>query len=156
VGSGDVDLIAPLGTINAGDAGIRVAGNLNLAALQVLNAENIKVEGDATGLPVIATVNIGALTNASAAASQAATAAQDVLQRERSATRQNQPSVFTVRVLGFGSELMEEAPDMPPRRPAGEPVSSRAEGPVLVVGDGPLTDVQKSVLTTAERRAFGL
>jgi hypothetical protein len=32
---GDVSLIAPLGTINAGEAGIRVSGNLNLAALYV-------------------------------------------------------------------------------------------------------------------------
>ncbi|WP_296556862.1 filamentous hemagglutinin family protein [Pigmentiphaga sp.] len=104
VGDGDVDLVAPVGTVNAGDAGIRVAGNLNIAALHVLNAENIQVKGKATGLPVVAAVNIGALTAASAAASQAAAAAQDVLQQERKATRNSLPSVFTVRVLGFGSE----------------------------------------------------
>ncbi|MGL1544395.1 filamentous hemagglutinin family protein, partial [Vibrio parahaemolyticus] len=28
---GNVDLIAPLGTIDAGEAGIRVSGNVNLA-----------------------------------------------------------------------------------------------------------------------------
>ncbi len=33
---GDVDLIAPLGTIDAGEAGIRVSGNVNLAALQIV------------------------------------------------------------------------------------------------------------------------
>ncbi|WP_411886827.1 filamentous haemagglutinin family protein, partial [Polaromonas sp. YR568] len=83
VGDGDVDLVAPQGTINAGDAGIRVAGNLNIMALQVLNADNIKVKGEAKGLPVVEAVNIGALTNAGAAASQAAMAAQDMLQRDR-------------------------------------------------------------------------
>jgi hypothetical protein len=37
---GDTDLIAPFGTI---DAGIRVSGNVNLAALQIVNAANISV-----------------------------------------------------------------------------------------------------------------
>ena len=31
--TGNVDLIAPVGFIDAGDAGIRVSGNLNLAAV---------------------------------------------------------------------------------------------------------------------------
>ncbi|MEX7381184.1 filamentous hemagglutinin family protein, partial [Pseudomonas aeruginosa] len=44
----DVDLIAPLGTIDAGEAGIRVSGNVNLAALQVVNAANIQVQGTST------------------------------------------------------------------------------------------------------------
>jgi filamentous hemagglutinin family protein len=101
---GDVDLIAPLGTIDAGEAGIRVSGNVNVAALQVVNAANIQVKGQSAGVPVIASVNVGALTNASAAAAQAATAAQDAVQRERAAQRQALPSVFTVRVLGFGNE----------------------------------------------------
>lgn len=48
---GDVSLIAPLGTINAGEAGIRVSGNLNLAALYVLNANNFQVSGEVKGLP---------------------------------------------------------------------------------------------------------
>ncbi|SFP34824.1 filamentous hemagglutinin family N-terminal domain-containing protein [Variovorax sp. PDC80] len=104
---GDVDLIAPLGTIDAGEAGIRVSGNVNLAALQVVNAANIQVKGESAGLPVIASVNVGALTNASAAASQATMAAQDTVQRERTAARQALPSVFTVRVLGFGNEQPE-------------------------------------------------
>ncbi|MPS55498.1 hypothetical protein E2I20_27905 [Alcaligenaceae bacterium SAGV3] len=101
---GDIDLIAPLGTIDAGEAGIRVSGNVNLAALRVVNAENIQVQGKAVGIPVVAAVNVAALSNASAAASQAATAAQEVMQRERAASRQILPSVFTVRVLGFGNE----------------------------------------------------
>ncbi len=36
--SGSANLIAPVGTVDAGDAGIRVGGNLNVAALQVANA----------------------------------------------------------------------------------------------------------------------
>ncbi|WP_206169314.1 filamentous haemagglutinin family protein [Variovorax gossypii] len=101
---GDVDLIAPLGTIDAGEAGIRVSGSVNVAALQVVNAANIQVKGESSGLPAVASVNVSALTNASAAASQAGAAAQEALQRDRAAARQALPSVFTVRVLGFGNE----------------------------------------------------
>jgi hypothetical protein len=49
---GNVDLIAPKGSVNAGDAGIRVAGNLNIASPVVIGADNIKVGGAATGVPV--------------------------------------------------------------------------------------------------------
>ena len=48
---GDVDLIAPEGTVDAGDASIRVIGDLNVAALVVLNADNIQVEDEVTGVP---------------------------------------------------------------------------------------------------------
>jgi len=50
--AGLVNLIAPNGAVNAGDAGIRVAGNLNIAAVQVIGANNITVSGTATGVPV--------------------------------------------------------------------------------------------------------
>lgn len=48
---GDVDLIAPAGEINAGDAGIGSAGNLNLVAVTVVGADNISAGGLATGVP---------------------------------------------------------------------------------------------------------
>ncbi|MGF6346867.1 filamentous haemagglutinin family protein [Variovorax sp. W2I14] len=111
---GDVDLIAPLGTIDAGEAGIRVSGNVNLAALHVANAANLQVQGESTGLPTVAAVNVAALTNASAAASQAEGAAQEILQRERASARQSLPSIFTVRVLGFGSEPPDGGEQAPP------------------------------------------
>jgi filamentous hemagglutinin family protein len=123
---GDVDLIAPLGTIDAGEAGIRVSGNVNIAALHVVNAENIQVQGKSAGLPVVAAVNIGALTNASAAASQATVAAQEVVQRERASARSSLPSIVTVRVIGFGNEPMEvgEPASAPPSLPQGGQQSS--------------------------------
>src|SRR5262249_41463374 len=74
---GDIDLIAPLGTIDAGEAGIRVSGNVNLAALQVLNAANIQVQGTATGIPVVQPPNVsGALTASNAAGAAAQQAAK--------------------------------------------------------------------------------
>ncbi|MGT2505775.1 filamentous haemagglutinin family protein [Cupriavidus basilensis] len=119
VPAGDIDLIAPLGTIDAGEAGIRVSGNVNLAALQVVNAANVQVQGKATGVPTIAAVNVGALSNASAVASTAATAAQEAVQRARGEARQNLPSIFTVRVLGFGDERPQDGGTDAPPTPAG-------------------------------------
>jgi len=159
VGDGDVDLVAPSGTVNAGDAGLRVAGNLNIAALQVLNADNIQVKGETKGLPVVAAVNVGALTNASAAAAQAAVAAQESLQRDRTAARQALPSVFTVRVLGFGNEPAEGGGRNPPPPAAGRAGDSAVRydpaNPVQLVGNGRQFDArQVARLTDEERRAL--
>ena len=80
---GTINLIAPRGTVDAGDAGIR-AGNLNVAALRVVNADNIQVTGKASGIPLVQAVNTGALTAASAAASAATQVAQDMAKNNAS------------------------------------------------------------------------
>jgi hypothetical protein len=51
VPAGDVDLDAPVGTVNAGDAGISAAGNINIAAAHVIGALNISFGGTAAGVP---------------------------------------------------------------------------------------------------------
>src|SRR5690606_2752107 len=113
---GDIDLIAPLGTIDAGEAGIRVSGNVNIAALQVVNAANIQVQGESVGIPVVAAVNVGALSSASAAASSASQAAEEVVRQ--SSAREQQPSVFSVQVVGFGDEQLTP-PEEPDRAQGG-------------------------------------
>ncbi len=156
VPAGDVDLIAPLGTIDAGEAGIRVSGNVSLAALQVVNAANIAVQGQATGIPVVAAVNVSALANASAAASQASAAAQDALQRERATARQALPSIFTVRVIGFGNEPAQDDGAMPSAPAAGgRSGATRYDmaNPVQLVGNGQHFDAGGwARLTDDERR----
>ncbi|MDM0089992.1 MULTISPECIES: filamentous hemagglutinin family protein [unclassified Variovorax] len=156
VPAGDIDLIAPLGTIDAGEAGIRVSGNVNLAALQVVNAANIQVKGQSVGIPTVAAVNVGALSNASAAASQAAGAAQEVLQRERMASRQALPSVFTVRVLGFGTEALPSEPADTGARPAPgglqRAVRYDPDSAFQLLGQGALDPAQRARLTEAEQR----
>ncbi|VFR19925.1 Filamentous haemagglutinin family outer membrane protein associated with VreARI signalling system [plant metagenome] len=151
---GDVDLIAPLGTIDAGEAGIRVSGNVNIAALQVVNAANIQVQGDATGIPVVAAVNVGALTNASAAASSAADAAQDTVARSRAAARQALPSIISVQILGFGAEggaTDDVSPPPPARSSSVQPVSYNPSSTIQLVGNGQLSDAERTQLTAKER-----
>ncbi|MNJ94547.1 Heme/hemopexin-binding protein precursor [compost metagenome] len=150
VPAGDMDLLAPLGTIDAGEAGIRVSGNVNIFALQVVNAANIKVAGEATGIPMIAAVNVGALTNASSAASSAAAAAQDVMARDRNAARQNLPSIFTVRVLGFGNEEGSDEAGKSKAQGAGY----NPQGVVQVLGAGDLNEVEMQALTQNERQSL--
>ncbi|MEG0880575.1 MAG: filamentous hemagglutinin family protein, partial [Janthinobacterium sp.] len=152
VPAGDVDLLAPLGTIDAGEAGIRVSGNVNLAALTVMNAANIQVKGEAKGMPTVASVNVAAMTNASAAATQATAAAQDVVQRERAATRAAQPSVFTVRVLGFGNDAPPDSAQASPQDGARiEAADYNPRSAVRVLGLGPLPESATRQLTAQER-----
>lgn len=110
VTAGDVDLIAPKGTVNAGDAGIR-AGNLNIAAQVVLGADNISVSGTSTGTPVADTSAVTAASSGATtggddtgsvveslnqAAADSAKAAQELAESLR-------PYVVRVDVLGYGN-----------------------------------------------------
>ena len=108
VAPGDVDLIAPVGAVDAGDAGIRSSGNLTIAAAQVLNASNIAVAGTSAGTPAAAPAApaVGtpgpappppSNTNQAAAAAQANNASQ-----QQAAVTEAPVSEVTVEVLGYG------------------------------------------------------
>lgn len=104
VAPGAVDLIAPLGTIDVGEAGVRSSGAVNFAALQVVNAANVQAQGSTTGLQVASAPNVGALTAASAAASSATQTAQDALRQQAGDARSKMPSIVSVQVQGFGGD----------------------------------------------------
>jgi hypothetical protein len=141
--TGNVYLVAPRGTVDAGDAGIRVSGNLVVAAAQVLNADNIQVQGQKIGVPVAQTVNVGALTNAAAAAGAVSKVAQDMATQEQNNALGKLPSIISVQVLGFGD---------PSTSIQGSGSGYNPDSPVQVLGAGPLSDARKRALTEAERR----
>ncbi|WP_156918062.1 filamentous haemagglutinin family protein [Bradyrhizobium sp. Cp5.3] len=91
-------LLAPRGTVDAGEAGIRVSGNLTIAAVQVVNAGNIQVGGTSTGIPTVTAPNIGALSAASNTAGAAAKSAEP----PTAAGNNDRASVFIVEVVGYG------------------------------------------------------
>jgi len=109
---GDVDLIAPSGIIDAGDAGIRVSGNINLAAVQVVNAGNISVGGTSTGGNATVTApSVATVTTASNSATATTTAAPSPEKETREEVPQEvatQLSVFDVVVIGYGGGAAAE------------------------------------------------
>ena len=112
---GNVSLIAPTGTVDAGDAGIRAAGNLNIAAVQVLNAANIQVGGTATGVPAIEPVTVAAPAPTSNSSQAAGQSSDDATRRMADAARTNdqlqnafKPTIVTVDVLGIDDDSSSE------------------------------------------------
>jgi filamentous hemagglutinin len=106
--AGSVNLIAPVGAINAGDAGIGAAGNINLSALVVTGASNINFGGTATGVPPAVSGLTASLSGAASAASSATTSATAGL--ENSGSKEAAPiteaavSWLDVFVTGLGEE----------------------------------------------------
>jgi hypothetical protein len=95
----DVFLVAPRGTVDAGAAGVRVSGNLFVAAFQVANSSNFAVSGTTVGVPGSAAVNVAAQTSGSTAAAAASQMAQAV--SGASNNNGTDESVITVDVLGY-------------------------------------------------------
>ncbi len=81
-----------------------MSGNLNIAALHVVNAANIQVQGTATGLPQAVSVNTGALTAASHAATAVTAIADQIAERARPEPPPEPPSIIYGRFLGFGED----------------------------------------------------
>jgi filamentous hemagglutinin family protein len=149
VAVGDVNLLTPRGTVDAGAAGIRVSGNLNIAALHVLNADNIQVQGKATGIPIVAAVDTGALTAGSAATSAVTQMAQNLVRNNASGVQQRH-WIITVQVEGFGDSNDDSSDDLKKKRKA-IPVSYNPTSDVTVLGFGAVGATQRTFLSKEEQ-----
>ncbi|WP_047805557.1 filamentous haemagglutinin family protein [Pelagerythrobacter marensis] len=125
----DVDLIAPNGIIDAGDAGIRVSGNFSVFAVQILGTDNIDVSGIATGLPVPPAAPPTSLDTGDVAsqANRAIDAITDAMAQAQENAAVQAPSIIEVRVTGYGEE--ECAEDRRNCRPAGSGTGAAATLP---------------------------
>lgn len=107
VEEGNVTLLAPNGTVDAGDAGIRATGDITIAAVTVLNADNIAAGGNTVGVPAapaVAAPNIAGLTAASNTAGASTSALEDVANQalDQAVREEEAPSIITAEVLGYG------------------------------------------------------
>ncbi|SFW38994.1 filamentous haemagglutinin family protein [Nitrosovibrio sp. Nv17] len=106
--AGDIDLVAPKGTVDAGDAGIR-ARNLNIAAQVVLGADNISVSGTSTGTPVadasaVSAVTSGATSQGDDVSKATAALSQNLSDAARTADamKKLKPTFISAEVIGRG------------------------------------------------------
>jgi filamentous hemagglutinin family protein len=151
---GNVSLIAPRGTVDAGAAGIRVSGNLNIAALQVLNAFNIQVQGASFGIPTATAPNIGSLTSAS----NTAGAATKQITAGPADKANVQSSILIVEIEGYGGDDGENEPIQPQNAPPKKHQQQSQNGDnydansaVELLGNGRLSENQETNLTPEER-----
>jgi hypothetical protein len=148
---GNVYLLAPRGTVDAGAAGIRVSGNLSIAALYVANAFNIQVQGVSTGLPTVSGPPVGALTVANNTAG-AAKPAMPVAPNTGS-----QVSVIIVEVLGYGGGGGGDQPparddnDTKRRNDRDQSQRQDSNSAVQILGAGTLDDQAMHYLTADEK-----
>ncbi len=118
---GDVDLIAPTGEVNAGDAGIGSAGNLNIAAPRVVGLDNIQVAGISTGVPADSGI-AASLTGVSSLSSGVAKAAEDSAGESGDGAGSLAEAALgwlEVFIEGFGEEDDEEDKEEERRRRGG-------------------------------------
>jgi filamentous hemagglutinin family protein len=101
---GDVDLIAPNGTVNAGDAGIGSAGNITIAALHVVGADNINFGGVSAGVPVAAPAPVSVGLSLQDASKVADEATQSLASVGDMNAQDFKPTFLSVEVIGMGGQ----------------------------------------------------
>ena len=107
-----VILVAPNGSVDAGDAGIRATGDITIAAPIVLNTGNISSGGTTTGgaPPVASTPSVGAVTSASNSSAAAGTTMTkpDSGKPVETAPVEESLSIISVDIVGYGEASEEE------------------------------------------------
>ncbi|MDP9123986.1 MAG: filamentous hemagglutinin family protein, partial [Pseudomonadota bacterium] len=112
--SGNIYLFAPAGTIDAGEAGIASGGAIFIAALTVLNADNISAVGTSSGVPVTPPGSVASTVAAAGGTtvtsdSKASDAANQAAAAAAAAGITNfRPAILTVEVMGFGDRNCKE------------------------------------------------
>ena len=104
---GNVYLIAPAGTVNAGDAGVRSSGDILVAANAVRGADNFASAGKSSGVPAASSASIS--FNAPVSADSNSTnkqgdKASDAAKRDANNKLNDIPSLINVEILSVGDD----------------------------------------------------
>ena len=95
----NVYLIAPRGVVDAGDAGVRSTGSVEIAAVVVLNAANISAAGAISGASnAVAEPSLGSI----AAPANATAKSDDAAAAINNATQSSANAALSVEVMGYG------------------------------------------------------
>ena len=101
-----ITLIAPVGTVDAGDAGVRAGGDIFVAAARVANADNFKVGGASIGIPTV-----GGITAPATPASAASALTSNIFRAVNPNGAAEQRVRILVDVLGYyGNDGAEKCP----------------------------------------------
>jgi hypothetical protein len=105
-GSSSLDLYAPLGEINAGDAGIQSRGITFLGANRIVNADALSLSGPTVGAPPPAPTSSAnaSLGAAAQSATSAGSRAQDEESEEDKRKKRRARRNLLLDFLGFGAE----------------------------------------------------
>ena len=109
VEAGNVYLFAPIGVVDAGDAGIGTAGNLFVGAVEVKGADNFDIGGVAVGVQVSTSGDVSGMTGAGDVTSGATSSALDQVESiaEDKSVADEQLSWLEVFVEGLGGNEVE-------------------------------------------------
>ena len=124
VKEGKVDLIAPKGFVDAGDAGIRATGDINIAAQVVLNSNNIAAGGTTTGAAPasVSAPSVSTVTSASNTSAATTTTAAPEKTPPAPETKPSEEtlSLITVEVIGYGGGGADDEEDKDKEKKAAE------------------------------------
>jgi filamentous hemagglutinin family protein len=154
----NVYLLTPNGTVIIDDAGLRVSGNLTVAAVAVLDAFNIQAGGKVTGVPVVQPPDFGTLVvvaNTAGAAGKSLEINNDCKDKDKDGCKSDHPSVIIVEVLGYGGSDASDTPPpakQPPKPNAEKKINYNLNSPFQVLGNGQLSEEQKNFLTADEKQ----
>ena len=100
----NIYVVAPRGTFDAGDAGVRSTGSVTINAAVVLNAGNIVAAGAVSGVPSVESLSVGA-----GLSSNVTPSTNDLTKNiANAASNGNDATNLSVDVLGYGGDATDE------------------------------------------------